>query len=145
MAALALAERLDTISDQDRVIQWLLDRQIRNLGFQGRPSKDADVCYSFWCGASLQILGAHSYIDSASDVAWILSAQSPMSGIAKTPGELPDVLHSYLGYVALSMHQHELEGPSLPFAPVSAALNISRESLDWLYSHLWTRKASYIP
>jgi geranylgeranyl transferase type-1 subunit beta len=24
-------------------------------GFQGRPGKDEDVCYSFWCGAAMRV------------------------------------------------------------------------------------------
>lgn len=28
-------------------------------GFQGRPEKDADVCYSFWVGAAIQLLRDH--------------------------------------------------------------------------------------
>lgn len=55
VAALALCQRLGEITDRECVVQWLLNRQIPTSGFQGRPNKDADVCYSFWCGASLQV------------------------------------------------------------------------------------------
>eukprot|EP00966_Prymnesium_polylepis_P043145 1002147-Prymnesium_polylepis.1 len=34
------------------LVQWCVGRQ--RGGFQGRPNKDEDTCYSFWIGASLQ-------------------------------------------------------------------------------------------
>ena len=35
--------------------KWCLFRQ--KTGFQGRPNKPVDTCYSFWIGASLQVEG----------------------------------------------------------------------------------------
>lgn len=32
-------------------------------GFQGRPNKPVDTCYSFWIGASLKILNAFHLTD----------------------------------------------------------------------------------
>ena len=93
-----------------------------------------------------EILGAHKYIKVQSDIEWIYRAQSSLGGIAKAPDEFPDVLHSYLAYVALSMHEHNGEGSwCIPLSPVSAALNLSRESLEWLHVHLWSRAAPYVP
>ena len=39
------------------VVRWLAQRQVTDGhgGFQGRPGKDEDVCYSFWCGAALRV------------------------------------------------------------------------------------------
>jgi geranylgeranyl transferase type-1 subunit beta len=55
IAALVLMDRLDVFSpDQlDKLQRWLLLRQIN--GFQGRPNKPDDTCYSFWVGASLRV------------------------------------------------------------------------------------------
>ena len=39
--------------------QWCLQRQ--KSGFQGRPNKDVDTCYSFWVGASLDV---RSYVST---------------------------------------------------------------------------------
>ena len=33
--------------------RWCVNRQI--TGFQGRPNKPVDTCYSFWVGASLEV------------------------------------------------------------------------------------------
>ncbi|PKI85384.1 hypothetical protein MVES_000306 [Malassezia vespertilionis] len=143
LASLALANRLENLPNKRRLQCWLLSRQVSSSGFQGRPEKEPDTCYSFWCGASTMILGCHQYVDADADATWILSAQSPMGGISKVPGEKPDVLHSYLSYVALAMHAQDcLAEHNLPFAPVSAALNLSRESLGWLQAHLWQRHPS---
>ena len=35
--------------------RWCLQRQ--QSGFQGRPNKPVDTCYSFWVGASLEVRG----------------------------------------------------------------------------------------
>jgi geranylgeranyl transferase type-1 subunit beta len=37
----------------DDVARWAVQRQLG--GFQGRPGKLEDVCYSFWIGAALQV------------------------------------------------------------------------------------------
>ncbi|PWZ00045.1 terpenoid cyclases/Protein prenyltransferase [Testicularia cyperi] len=76
-------------------------------GFQGRTAKlPPDVCYSFWNGASLSLLNQHGLIDAASDTAYVLSCQSVVGGISKVPADHPDLLHSYLGLAALSLHFH---------------------------------------
>ena len=33
-------------------------------GFQGRCNKDADTCYSFWIGGTLDMLGAFDMVDT---------------------------------------------------------------------------------
>ncbi|KAL9940445.1 hypothetical protein V8E36_001150 [Tilletia maclaganii] len=104
IASLALASRLDDLPHPERTIDWLLSRQQSGNGFNGRPEKVTDTCYSFWCGAALLILGKHNLIDSPSDVRWLLSAQTRLGGIAKTPDDMPDVMHSYLSHAALAMH-----------------------------------------
>ncbi|SPO29651.1 related to Type I protein geranylgeranyltransferase beta subunit [Ustilago trichophora] len=80
-------------------------------GFQGRPSKlPPDVCYSFWNGAALELLSQHRLIDSKADAAYVLSAQSRVGGIAKIPGDHPDLLHTYLGLASLALHQPSSAG-----------------------------------
>lgn len=39
--------------DRDATVRWLMQRQIG--GFQGRPGKLEDVCYSFWIGGALAV------------------------------------------------------------------------------------------
>lgn len=39
--------------DKEETVRWLIQRQIG--GFQGRPGKLEDVCYSFWIGGALHV------------------------------------------------------------------------------------------
>ena len=57
VASLSLMGRLDSaFSPEERrgLARWCLRRQV--TGFQGRPNKPSDTCYSFWIGASLEVL-----------------------------------------------------------------------------------------
>lgn len=40
----------------DRLRRWCLMRQ--QSGFQGRPNKPVDTCYSFWVGGTLKVLSS---------------------------------------------------------------------------------------
>ena len=56
IASLVLMDKLTTTltaQQKDSLIRWCLIRQ--TSGFQGRPNKDADTCYSFWIGATLKV------------------------------------------------------------------------------------------
>ena len=68
-----------------------------------------------------------------------------MGGIAKIPGDTPDILHSYLSYVALAMHLEDKDEQleKLPaLARVSASLNVSRATLSWIQANVWTHRGS---
>lgn len=140
VAALALSKRLSDISDRQKLEHWLLCRQ-QSLqgGFNGRIEKLEDVCYSFWCGASMQILDIHHLISVPNDVEWLLSCQTSIGGISKTPDDHPDVMHSYLALAALSLHALEGESETLKgkLKPIDARLNLSLDSLEWLRRHLY--------
>ena len=48
--------RLDSsfaAEELEKIKRWCLFRQ--KSGFQGRPNKPVDTCYSFWVGASLEV------------------------------------------------------------------------------------------
>jgi geranylgeranyl transferase type-1 subunit beta len=142
VAALALGGRLDLVRDDQHLLSWLVNRQqSQQGGFNGRLNKPEDACYSFWNGATLCILGQHALIDGKSDVDWLLSCQTSIGGIAKTPDALPDVMHSYLGLAALALHAHDDEGHALrsslsSLKQLDAALNISHRSLARLRKYL---------
>ncbi|SPO30908.1 related to Type I protein geranylgeranyltransferase beta subunit [Ustilago trichophora] len=122
-------------------------------GFQGRPSKlPPDVCYSFWNGAALALLWQHGVIDSQADAGYVLSAQSRVGGIAKIPGDHPDLLHTYLGLASLALHQpgsaeteegrqeqeEEEEGEGIEFGMkrLDAAWNCSLDAKAWIKAKL---------
>ena len=56
LASLDMMGALDTCFNNfelERLKRWCLLRQ--KGGFQGRPNKPLDTCYSFWVGASLKV------------------------------------------------------------------------------------------
>lgn len=93
--------------EREGTIRWLIQRQTG--GFQGRTEKEQDACYSFWCGAALQvitrgvstvlmnadpssekqILGASDLVDADANAEFIGRCQFKFGGIAKMPGERP--------------------------------------------------------
>ncbi len=56
IASLVLMGRLHTAFSKKQIqgiIKWCIFRQ--QTGFQGRPNKPVDTCYSFWVGATLKV------------------------------------------------------------------------------------------
>ncbi len=56
VASLALMKKLDKIKQKEKLLRWCIFQQ--GDGFQGRPCKPADSCYSFWIGATMKILSS---------------------------------------------------------------------------------------
>ncbi|EFC45377.1 predicted protein [Naegleria gruberi] len=101
IAALDLMGYLDKLDHQEEMKEWLLKRQLS--GFQGRPQKDADTCYSFWVGGTLQTLDCLQYVDEVQTKLFTLSCQTEYGGISKVKDTYPDVLHTYMSLAGLSM------------------------------------------
>src|SRR5699024_10644813 len=80
IAALYLMDRLEDLSahEKDSIVRWCLQRQIN--GFQGRPYKDPDTCYSFWVGASLALLNSFQFVNDKENVEFLDSTQEIMMG-----------------------------------------------------------------
>ncbi|CDZ97303.1 Protein geranylgeranyltransferase Type I, beta subunit [Phaffia rhodozyma] len=135
-------------------ISWLLHRQIQprdvpfqadfdeedqsgpktrsiSGGFQGRPGKLGDCCYSFWCGGGLSILGAQSLIDGPANKAFLLRCQSIVGGFGKAPLERPDPFHTYSALAALSLFA-SIDDKEL--GKMDALRNMSKSALGWLES-----------
>ena len=56
IAALVLMDRLEATfspAEIEGLKRWCVRRQL--TGFQGRPNKPVDTCYSFWVGATLNV------------------------------------------------------------------------------------------
>ncbi|EFN83962.1 geranylgeranyl transferase type-1 subunit beta [Harpegnathos saltator] len=108
-----------------RLRRWCLMRQ--DGGFQGRPGKPSDTCYSFWVGATLNLLRVSCFSDAKQNKAFILNTQDvQIGGFAKFENTRPDPLHTYLGLCGLSL----LKVPEV--RPINAELNISERA----YEHL---------
>jgi len=109
-------ERVCVLSPERRrsLIRWLVNRQIS--GFQGRINKPADTCYGFWIGASLAILRSYdadvppnthpaevSFVDNTALCNFLLTCQQACGGFSKEAGTYPDLVHTCLSIVALSI------------------------------------------
>ena len=128
VASLFLMNELHNVLTQDqlnRLRRWCLMRQ--NSGFHGRPGKPFDTCYSFWVGATLQLLDVNKFSDPDENRTFLLGTQNYITGgFAKFADCQPDPLHTYFGLCGLS-----LLGES-NLCVMNAALNIS----DRAYKHL---------
>ena len=108
LAALSIAGELDSYlgeEGKDRLGAWLSERQQSDTGgFNGRPMKDVDVCYSWWVGSSLAMIERLHWIDKKKLTAFILRSQdAELGGIADRPGDMVDVFHTHFGIAGLSL------------------------------------------
>ncbi|KAF7309818.1 Terpenoid cyclases/Protein prenyltransferase [Mycena indigotica] len=130
-----------TAGQRSRSIHWLIHNQHSSGGFRGRTGKEADACYSFWCGASLKILDAEDLVDS--NAQFIASCQFKYGGIAKTPGHDPDPYHTYLSIAALSLYPPHVPDDestavlqSWKFGGLDPLLNATTETVAWIRAHV---------
>ena len=94
------------LSDEEvtKTAWWLAERQTPHGGFNGRPEKAPDVCYSWWILASLQMLGKAHWVDKDALRMFVLKAQDEEDGgISDRPGFAADVFHTFFGLAALSL------------------------------------------
>nr|XP_046243594.1 geranylgeranyl transferase type-1 subunit beta [Scatophagus argus] len=128
IASLCLMGRLEEALSQrelDRIRRWCIMRQ--QTGFHGRPNKPVDTCYSFWVGATLELLDVFQYTNFDKNRSFILSTQDRLvGGFAKWPDSHPDPLHAYLGLCGLSL----IGEPNL--RKVHPALNITQRAFQHL-------------
>jgi len=103
VGALSIAKRLD-LCDVELLGWWLSERQCDSGGLNGRPEKQADVCYSWWILSALSILGKVSWMNSDALVNFILQCQDlDDGGISDRPGNCADVFHTFFGVAGLSL------------------------------------------
>lgn len=80
--------------DADLLGWWLAERQLPSGGFNGRPEKLPDVCYSWWVLTSLRIIGRMQWIDADKLRSFILACQdSETGGFSDRPGDIVDPFH----------------------------------------------------
>ncbi|WRT63512.1 uncharacterized protein IL334_000417 [Kwoniella shivajii] len=130
IATLSVLEKSKSFIGVKETLRWLISRQIG--GFQGRPGKLQDVCYSFWCGGAISILGYTNLIDRDADKSFLLSAQFPLGGFGKEPEDYPDPFHSYLALAALSLNHSNSKEAGLGLKDLNVMWNVSEDSARWL-------------
>lgn len=115
VGALSIGNGLHLV-DEDLLGWWLSERQCDSGGLNGRPEKQADVCYSWWILSSLSILGRvscqlhycgnltlqTSWIDCDGLAKYIINCQdSDLGGISDRPGNMGDIFHTFFGISGL--------------------------------------------
>ena len=122
LSSLFLMGRLDQVQRKEELIEWLVMRQ--GQGFSGRPGKAEDTCYGYWIGLSLKLLNAERYI-AKENIEFYGECGTPYGGFSKYPGiGKPDLTHSYLGLVALSVLG--IEGLPEVFPPLGIVFKAGR-------------------
>lgn len=127
LSALALSNQLELLSKEtmDKLIRWLINRQAD--GFNGRPNKLTDTCYSFWVGGALKMLNVFHLTDFMANREFVMSTEdSVVGGFSKWPDNTTDPLHTYFGLCGLSL----LNEPGLN--TVEPSLNISMRAYEYL-------------
>jgi geranylgeranyl transferase type-1 subunit beta len=126
LASLSLMGRVDRLSStqKHRLVDWLVMRQV--CGFNGRPNKDEDTCYSFWVGASLAILDSHHLIDLPAVHLFIQSCEGGASGgFKKTADAQADPLHSHFVISALALHPDTAFKQGCELKSLNACLDVA--------------------
>lgn len=103
VAALGALGELGALAQPERTARWLAERQQPSGGFNGRADKAADLCYSWWCAASLALLGRLRWVDAGAALRFIDSCAHAEGGFAHAPGEPPDPYHTFFGLAARAL------------------------------------------
>ena len=90
--------------DKVQTGKWLAERQTHLGGFNGRPEKLPDVCYSWWVLSGMFMIGTESFFDKDLLIKFILECQDDeLGGIGDRPGNCHDVFHTFFGFCGLSL------------------------------------------
>lgn len=101
----------ENVIHSDRLAHWLCERQTVSGGFNGRPEKAPDVCYSWWILSTLEMLSRSHWIDKEKLAEFILRSQDDSNGgIADRPECVPDVFHTIFGIAGLALIDHAKYG-----------------------------------
>lgn len=129
IASLSLLNKLDSVLNENKskiLERWAVNRQV-NGGFQGRPNKDPDTCYSFWLGATLSIMGSLDRIHKEKNRDFVLSNANLLTGgFSKNMDSIPDPMHTCLSLCGLSLIGEE------KLNPIDPALNITERAANYL-------------
>ena len=107
VGTLAITKSLDLI-DTKLLGWWLAERQCSSGGFNGRPEKLPDLCYSWWVLASLKIIEYDQWVNCEKLTNFILMCQDgETGGFADRPGNMTDPFHTLFGVGALSLLGYE--------------------------------------
>ncbi|TFY65056.1 hypothetical protein EVJ58_g2208 [Rhodofomes roseus] len=130
-----------TPAERARTIRWLAANQLSSGGFCGRTNKVADACYCFWCGASLDMLGAGDVVNRTALATFMSQCQFKFGGIAKAPGERADPYHTYLSLAALAVFQPPDADESWQLPQLDPLWNATLDTARWAREHIPARRS----
>ncbi|OHS98854.1 Protein farnesyltransferase subunit beta [Tritrichomonas foetus] len=139
VAALDMLGRLSDIR-LDHAIRWVAERQMPfSGGFNGRPCKLVDTCYTWWCGAMGRILADFAGIDDfwndealATYVLQVCQSNDGKGGCCDKPGKRPDMYHTMYGLTGLSAASRKIikEKTGFELCEVDARVGIEKIAVD---------------
>ncbi|GMM50760.1 hypothetical protein DASB73_017180 [Starmerella bacillaris] len=111
LASLELGGSLSS-AVKHKAVRFLLNRKVLSNGFNGRPNKDPDCCYSFWVLNSLRMMGIDISLNTPALVDSNQSSQteidfmsscfdSILHAFSPIPDSDPDPYHTALALAAL--------------------------------------------
>ncbi|XP_050434574.1 geranylgeranyl transferase type-1 subunit beta [Adelges cooleyi] len=128
IASLSLLNKLNDVLDNSKLKileRWAINRQTN--GFQGRPNKEPDTCYSFWIGATLSIMGSLDKINKEENKDFVLNNANLLTGgFSKDMDSIPDPMHTCLSLCGLSLIGMK------NLNPINPALNITVRATNHL-------------
>lgn len=90
------------IIDLKKISEFLVYRQCKNGGLNGRINKKEDVCYSFWILATSMMIGCN-FINLKELENFIFSCEGPNGGFSDRKGNECDLYHLMFSLVSLSI------------------------------------------
>lgn len=129
VASLVLLKQLNSALSSielEGLISWCSRRE--QNGFEGRTGKEPDSCYSFWIGATLQMLGVlEDSNHEGTQNFLLLSCQrnKVFGGFSKQPEGYPDLLHSFYSIAWLSLTK-----TSDQIKPINPAIGVCCDKLS---------------
>ncbi|KAF2649467.1 geranylgeranyl transferas-like protein type i beta subunit [Lophiostoma macrostomum CBS 122681] len=109
--------------------------ELQWVGVNGRCNKIGDTCYAYWTCAPLALLGHLDIIDRKPIRRWLLDrTQHMVGGFGKLPGDFPDIYHSFLGLMTLSIFGEA------GLKDTDVLLNMSNKAKEHLLSLAWRRE-----
>jgi len=115
IASLVMMNKLEDIGAEARrgLVGWCEQRIQTAGGYNGRTNKEPDSCYSYWIGASLDMLGCFHNTDTRPAEYFLLDKcqyshymeRPGIGGFSKTPGDYPDILHTFYSVAWLSINR----------------------------------------
>jgi geranylgeranyl transferase type-1 subunit beta len=105
------------------------------VGMNGRCNKIGDTCYAYWNCAPLALLGHLDIVDRKPIRRWLLErTQHTVGGFGKFPGDPPDIYHSFLGLMTLSIFGEA------GLKDIDILLNMSNKAKEHLLTLPWRRE-----